>query len=330
MLHDDPSTVTHHSSTSAPVLKRISWSAIFAGVVIALTVSLILHLLGTAIGTATIDPLEESNPVAGLGWGAAIWVVLTGIISIFVGGWVAGRLAQREGGMHGILVWAVVSLVSAYMITSAVTGIVRGGASLAGSGLAAAGSGIAAMAPAVGDQVQQELEERGIQFDLSELRSELETAMRQTGKPELQPENIEQEMEMAQQEAQQAPRQPGPTDQQLDSLMDRLQQRGSQALDAADREAMVNLVQERGNMSQAEAERTVAEAEQTLEEARAQFEELRAEAEQRAREAAEVAARRVSQASWLLLVMLIITGLVGAAGGVLGRRTQPAPKVVAT
>lgn len=328
MLTDDHTTVSRSASGSSALLQRISWSAIFAGVVIALVVSLMLHLLGTAIGTATIDPLEESNPVAGLGWGTAIWVVLTGIISVFVGSWAAGRLAHREGAFHGILVWAVVSLVSAYMITSAVTSVVRGGANLAGSGIAAVGSGVAQVAPAVGDQIQQQLEEQGIELDLSELRSELETAMRQTGQPELQPENIEQELDAAQQEARQAPQQPGQADQQLDSLMDRLMQRGDQALEAADREAMINLVQERGNMSRAEAERTVAEAEQTLEEARAQFQELRAEAEQRAREAADAAARRVSQASWLLLVMLIITALVGAGGGILGRRTQPAPKVV--
>ena len=46
--------VYHDHATTAPLLKRISWSAILAGVVLAMVVSLLLNLLGTAIGTATI------------------------------------------------------------------------------------------------------------------------------------------------------------------------------------------------------------------------------------------------------------------------------------
>ncbi|RMO12707.1 hypothetical protein ALQ46_04451 [Pseudomonas savastanoi pv. phaseolicola] len=46
----------------APLLKRISWSAILAGVVLAMVVSLLLNLLGTAIGSASIDPMQEANP----------------------------------------------------------------------------------------------------------------------------------------------------------------------------------------------------------------------------------------------------------------------------
>jgi hypothetical protein len=49
------------------LLKRISWSAIFAGVVLAMVVSLILNLIGTAIGSASIDPLQEGNALDGIG-----------------------------------------------------------------------------------------------------------------------------------------------------------------------------------------------------------------------------------------------------------------------
>jgi len=43
-----------------------------------------------------------------------------------------------------------------------------------------------------------------------------------------------------------------------------------------------------------------------------------------------VAAKRISQASWLLLISLIISGVVAAVAGMMGRRTQPEAKVVTT
>ena len=54
-------------------LKRISWSAVFAGVLVAIVTQMLLTLLGLGIGLGTVDPLQERNPVAGLGIGSAIW-----------------------------------------------------------------------------------------------------------------------------------------------------------------------------------------------------------------------------------------------------------------
>lgn len=150
MIRDDRiapgAPVYHETHATAPLLKRISWSAILAGVVLAMVVSLLLNLLGTAIGSASIDPMQEANPLSGIGTGAGIWVVVSSVISLFVGGWAAGRLAQREGAFHGLLVWATVSLITVYLVSSAVTGVVRGGLNLAGSGMSALGSGIAQVA----------------------------------------------------------------------------------------------------------------------------------------------------------------------------------------
>ena len=320
--------------TSAPLLQRISWSAIFAGVALAMAVSLILNLLGTAIGTASIDPLQEGNPLDGLGKGTAIWVVASGIISLFVGGWVAGRLAQREGAMHGLLVWATTSLVTLYLVSSAVTGIVSSSLNLAGNGLSAVGSGIAQVAPRLGNTVQDQLRKQGIDFNLDDIQNELETAMRQTGKPELNPDTVKQEAEATGQDAkntaQRSVQNPQSADTQLSSLLDRIKAKGDQAWDAADRQAFVNLIKARTGKTDAEANQMVDQAQQAYQQAYAKYQELKVEAERKAREAADVAAKRVSQASWLLLITLIISGLVAAGAGVLGRRTQPAAKVVAT
>ena len=320
--------------TSAPLLQRISWSAVFAGVALAMVVSLILNLLGTAIGSASIDPMQEGNPLDGLGKGTAIWVVVSGIVSLFVGGWIAGRLAQREGALHGLLVWATTSLVTLYLVSSAVSGIVSSGVNLAGSGLSAAGSGIAQIAPHLGNTVQDQLRQQGIDFNLNDIQGELETAMRQTGKPELNPENVKQEAQASGQDAkdtaQASAQNPQSADQQLGGLLDRIKAKGDKAWDATDRQAMVNLIKARTGKSDQEANQMVDQAQQAYQQAYAKYQQLKAEAEQKARQAADVAAKRVSQASWLLLVTLIISGLVAAGAGMLGRRTQPEAKVVTT
>src|SRR5262249_7108451 len=45
-------------------VRRISWGAVVAGVVVVLVVQMALMLLGLAIGTATIDPAAASTPQA--------------------------------------------------------------------------------------------------------------------------------------------------------------------------------------------------------------------------------------------------------------------------
>lgn len=319
---------------AAPLLKRISWSAVFAGVALAMVVSLILNLLGTAIGSASVDPMQEGNPLHGLGKGTAIWLVVSGVVSLFVGGWIAGRLAQREGALHGLLVWATTSLITLYLISSAVTGIVSSGMNLAGSGLSAVGSGLAQVAPRVGQTVQDQLRQQGIDFNLNDIQGELETAMRQTGKPELNPENVKQEAqasgEDAKNTAQNSAQNPQSSNQQIGSLLDRIKAKGDKAWDAADREAMVNLIKARTGKTDEEANQIVDQTKQAYEQAYAKYQQLKADAERKAREAADVAAKRISQASWLLLISLIISGVVAAVAGMMGRRTQPEAKVVTT
>jgi hypothetical protein len=337
MIQDEPvyrsPSAYDRVETYAPLLKRISWSAVIAGVVLAMIVSLILSLLGTAIGTSAIEPLREGNPVEGMGTSAGIWVIVSAVISLFVGGWAAGRLAHREGGLHGLLVWATVSLLTVYLVSSAVTGVVRGGLNLAGSGLSAIGSGIAQVAPSVGGKIQDQLKQQGIDFNVNDIQGELEKAMRQTGKPELNPDAVKQDAQNVQQDAkntaQNSMSAPQQADTQLSDLMDRVKAKGDKAWDAADREAMVNLIKARTGKTDAEANQMVDQVQQSYREAYAKYQQLKADAEQKAREAADVAAKRVSQASWILLITLVISGLVAAGAGTLGRRTQPAAKVVA-
>jgi len=109
--------------------RSISWSAIVAGLVVALVSQILLTMIGVAIGAATINPMSESNPTDGLGKGAMIWWFVTALISLFLGARVAGRMSgvitRKEGGMHGFLMWCT-STVLTFMVAGTMLGGIFG------------------------------------------------------------------------------------------------------------------------------------------------------------------------------------------------------------
>lgn len=126
---------------------RVSWGAILAGTIVALATYLALNLLGVGIGASTIDARQADTPSAtAFGIGAAIWSMLSGLIALFAGGWVAGRLAlvpsRLDRALHGVVVWAALNLLVFYLLTSAVGRIVGGAASVVGGGLSGAGQAL--------------------------------------------------------------------------------------------------------------------------------------------------------------------------------------------
>lgn len=138
--------------------KRTSWGAIFAGAAIALVLEILIAVLGIAIGLSTVDPATEPQPFGGLGVGAMIWWILTGIIGMFAGGCAAARLAgspQRStGALHGAAVWAVVTLVTVYLLYSAVGAVIGGAWNVLHTGAMSATQ----VQPGAVQEVRQELQ----------------------------------------------------------------------------------------------------------------------------------------------------------------------------
>jgi len=324
-------TVVTHTHPVGPAavpaaLPRVSWAAIFAGVTVTLVLQLLLGVLGIAIGASTIDPLREQNPTGGLGTGAGIWFVLAGLISLFAGGWTAGRMAgiprTIDSTLHGVLTWGLATLLTFYLLTTTVGAVIGGAARALGQGATLLGQGVAAASPQVGDAVRGEMKERGIDWD--SIKEDARTMLRQTGKPELQPEALEGKAKDAKKDAQDtagaAAENPQGADRELNTLLDRLFNRGSEAANAADREAVVNVVAARSGKSKEEAAKIVDRWEQTYQQAREQFEKAKTQAERKAREAGDIAARNVSHAAfWSFIAMLV--GLGAAAYG--GRVSTP-------
>ena len=314
------------ASTPAVAAKRISWGAIFAGAVLALVIQLALSLLGLGIGLGTIDPLTEQNPMAGIGVGAAIWWVVSMLVSLYLGATVASRLAgmprPTDGMLHGLLTWSVVTLLTFYLLTTAVGRLIGGVTGVAGRALSGVGSGIAAVAPEAGEAIKGELKAQGI--DLNDVKKQARLLLRQTGKAELNPDKLERQAKSAgrdaKAEAGQSAANPQAADDNFDELIDRLSNQAENVGNAADRDAAVNVVMQRTGKSRAESEQIVDNWILTAKQAQAKLAEAKVKAEAKAREAGDAAAAGLSKAA---LMMALGLGLGAAAAAFGGRRAAP-------
>jgi len=308
-----------------PLRRHVSWGAVFAGLLLALTCYLFFGVLGTAIGAATIDPMSERSPLSGFGTGAGVWVGISTLIALAVGAFIAGRNAAGNGVLHGVLCWALTTLVALYMVSALAGNVIGAAGRLAGSGLALAGQGVAAAAPSVASGVKDQLQQNGVSFDFDDARNQLDTLLRQSGKAELAPEQLKSQADAAVADGKNtgaaASTTPQNADTDLGAFFDRLRQRAKPGLEAADREALVNIIVARTGKTRPEAEQIAANYEQTYNQAVAKWEQLKVQAEQKAREAGDAAAKAVSQAAWAGVIVMLLGLAVSAAAGYFGRRT---------
>lgn len=304
-------------------IKRVSWGAIFAGVVITLITQLLLSILGIAIGASTINPMTEQNPANGVGTGAGIWFVISSLIALFAGGWVAGRLAgvprATDSLLHGLLSWGLATLFLFYFLTSTIGSLIGGTFSILGSGLSAAGNAAAASAPAIAGAVQNQVQQSGI--DVSDIRREAETLLRQTGKPELQPGALANQAQTAADRAQNAASDaasdPANADSALAAIFDRIQNSGSKTINAADRDALVNIIMARTGKTRPEAEQTVNSYERAYEKAYQQYDQTKTQAVQTARQVGQTTAEGVAKAAVWGFIALLLGAAAAALGGFL-------------
>lgn len=113
------------------MINRVSWGAIFAGVVLALVVQVLLTMLGVGIGAATLDPGGADNPEAStFSIVSLIWYAISGIVAAFAGGYLAARMSGKTlattGALHGLTTWAVTTLLVLYLVSTSVGSIVGG------------------------------------------------------------------------------------------------------------------------------------------------------------------------------------------------------------
>jgi len=132
--------------------RSVSWGAILVGLVAAMALQVVFMLLGAGLGFALYSPLTDAKPMADFGAGAMVIQGMSAIVSLWFGGWVAGRFTpivlRSTAWLHGLAVWCAAT-VAGVLLVSAGAGWAMGDLSkVVGGGLSLAGKPVAA---AVGD-----------------------------------------------------------------------------------------------------------------------------------------------------------------------------------
>jgi hypothetical protein len=93
------------------------------------------------------------------GFGSGVWMIVTTVVAVFTGSYLAGRCAPVLGWLHGVLAWAVMTLFVVYGMASLVGGAVSvaGNVATAGAAVGAAQSQAPGGNPVV-DSVKQQVQ----------------------------------------------------------------------------------------------------------------------------------------------------------------------------
>lgn len=126
-----PGATPYAGPVAAP-LSAVSWGAVLAGAAAAAALSLILLILGAGLGLSSFSPWTGLGVSATtFGVSAIVWLVVTQLAASGLGGYLAGRLRTRWADLqadevyfrdtaHGLLAWAVASLITAAALTTTI------------------------------------------------------------------------------------------------------------------------------------------------------------------------------------------------------------------
>jgi pyruvate/2-oxoglutarate dehydrogenase complex dihydrolipoamide acyltransferase (E2) component len=293
-IRDAPPTIPTIPTEDARtlMLNKISWGAVFAGVVVALATQLVLNLLGMGVGAATLNPVGGDSPSAtSLSVAAGIWFAVSGILAALAGGYTAGRLAgvpnESTAGWHGLTTWALATLVIFYLLTSTLGGILGG----AYRGITSALGGVAS---AVGSTAQTaaQVAAPGV-AQKTDPFSSIEQSLR-SATPGNDPSALR--------------------DAAIAAVRAAITGDQQQAAEARERAAQA--IARAQNISVEDARKQVQQYEQ-------QYRQSVDQAKEQAKQAADTAAKTVSRAAWSGFVSLLLGAIAAWFGGRMGAVGRP-------
>jgi hypothetical protein len=281
--------------TPPSLTRRVSWGAIFAGFFVTMVVQITLTLLGAAVGLASLEPFREPHSGQKVAIASGIWLLVSGLISIWVGACCAGRLCggpQRTDGLiHGIVTWSVSTCATLALLATTVGAVIGGTAALLGGALE------------LGNLTRSE-------GTTSPLQEQVQNLFPQAGSPTLAPTGRTEQKSPTEQGAQQQPTKLtdfAQKDPQLSAALSEMQKKGGAAQATEERDKVVNMLTSQYNMEQQQATGMIQQWEQESQQPRQQT-------EQKAEQATTAATRGMaSGALWGFIALTL--GLIFAAWG---------------
>lgn len=106
---------------------RVRWGPIFAGLVTAISAQLVLSGIGAAIGLTSLAnsgaPRSNADVV---GSAVGIWSIISLLIALFLGGWITakacGPMNRSTALLNGAILWGTTLALSAWLVSSGVSG----------------------------------------------------------------------------------------------------------------------------------------------------------------------------------------------------------------
>jgi hypothetical protein len=106
---------------------RVRWGPIIAGLAVAISAQLVLSSLAAAVGLSTIAgsgaPRSNADEV---GSAVGIGAIISLFISLFLAGWVTSRacgpISRSTALLNGAILWATTLAISAWLLSSGVSG----------------------------------------------------------------------------------------------------------------------------------------------------------------------------------------------------------------
>ncbi len=181
---------------------------------------------------------------------------------------------------------------------------------LVSSVVSAAGQGAAHAEPGLVDAAKQKLQEGGV--DLSNIQGQVDQLLRQTGTPQLQPENLQNRSAGAVTQAENAAQDPN---QDVKGIVNRAFAQNGDVANAVDRDALVNVIMNRTGKSRPEAEQIVAGYQRTFQQAQAKAQQLGEQAKAQAQKVADATRKSAAKVALAATLALILGALAAALGG---------------
>lgn len=314
------------------IQSRISWRSIFAGVIAVLAVSILLSLLGVALGFALLDPESATDIGNGSGTAVTIWTIISLLISLGVGGFIAGKLAGNDGLIHGFLVWSLALLVGIWFGAMTINNAARITGSAISSVTSAAGSvatGIGKSGVNLANISTQAFEELVPLPEIKNGNVKLSEALQKTEIDELQPEYLKAQGEWAKDQIKVAAKDlvlnPNDSDQIIQKLSDTLKNRAQAVTSSIDKNEVSQALAKNTTLTPQEADQAVNNyltqqdeffnaLETNIQKAKVQYIQIKEETKEKAAVATNVAAKAALWSFFGLLIGLVVTMLAGKFG----------------
>jgi hypothetical protein len=174
-------TDTRVAPVTTDTVLGLQWGTIVAGAVAASALALVLHTFAAAIGlsVSSTSPTWRDTSFA-LVLLSGLYLVLTALASYALGGYVAARLrspvaavpgdTEFRDGMHGLVVWAVATLLTGLIALAAIQSTARVTASATNSSASVAGESL--IAYDLDRLFRSDRRPQGVQTDIAYTRSE--------------------------------------------------------------------------------------------------------------------------------------------------------------